>query len=183
NDHLQNSYNKHGEGSFKFDVLEKCRKEDLHKREIYYIKKYNSVEGGYNLTYGGEGTLGYKFTEEQKERIGNSNRGRRKTEEQLKRHSQASKKMWECPDYRKKMKKRNVGNAWNKGRKLTNEHRLKISKGGKGRVVKDEVKEYLSKLYQGEGSSSVKLTESDVIDIRLRFLNGERQCDIKKDYP
>lgn len=183
NAHLQNSYNKHGEHNFIFNIIEECQEEILSTREVYYIEKYNSVESGYNLTYGGEGTIGYKFTDEQKEKISNSKLGIKKTKEQLKRHSKAMKKLWECPEYRVKMSKRNIGNAWNKDRIHTEETRIKISKGGKGRVVKEEVKEYLSQLYQGEGSSNVKLTESDVIDIRLRFLNGERQCDIKKDYP
>jgi group I intron endonuclease len=62
-DYLQRSWNKHGEKSFKFYIIEECSpdKEILLSREIYYISLYNSFSGdgnGYNMTRGGEGMLG-----------------------------------------------------------------------------------------------------------------------------
>jgi group I intron endonuclease len=51
NSHLQNSYNKIGEDSFVFEVLEECNNDDLIIKENYYIFKYksNNSEFGYNL--------------------------------------------------------------------------------------------------------------------------------------
>ena len=46
--------------------------EELREKEIGYILKYNSyyINGyGYNMTYGGEGTNGYLFTQEDKQKI------------------------------------------------------------------------------------------------------------------
>lgn len=45
-------------------------KKGLDKLEIYYIKKYDSYNKGYNQTLGGDkGTLGFKMTEEQKDKL------------------------------------------------------------------------------------------------------------------
>jgi group I intron endonuclease len=65
NKYLQASYNKYGKENFTFELLEKCnnRKEMLSK-EIELIKVYNSLEEGYNHTIGGEGSYGYKHSEE-----------------------------------------------------------------------------------------------------------------------
>lgn len=51
NIYLQKSWNKYGENSFVFKIVEKCTKEDLTKREEYYINFYNSNtrEFGYNI--------------------------------------------------------------------------------------------------------------------------------------
>ena len=47
NAYLQNAWNKYGENSFEWIILEKCNKKDLTKREQYYI---DSLEGEYNIT-------------------------------------------------------------------------------------------------------------------------------------
>jgi group I intron endonuclease len=51
NIHLQNAYNKFGENSFVFTILEYCVVENLIDRENYHIFTYKSNEGnyGYNL--------------------------------------------------------------------------------------------------------------------------------------
>ena len=51
---LINSVNSHGRENFKRDILEYCHsqdREDLYKMEEKWIRKLNSVEKGYNLTY------------------------------------------------------------------------------------------------------------------------------------
>lgn len=70
NEYLQRAWNKYGESNFKFYVIERCNKNNLVKREIYYIKKLNTKSpNGYNLTNGGEGTFGYKHSKETKKKI------------------------------------------------------------------------------------------------------------------
>ena len=49
--------------------------EELCEKEIEYIRKYNSYymnNNGYNMTYGGEGTNGYVFTEEDRQKMSES---------------------------------------------------------------------------------------------------------------
>lgn len=63
NNHLQASFNKYGEQSFDYSILEKCSLIDLDEKEKYWIKIYNSLENGYNQADGGLGCRGYKHTE------------------------------------------------------------------------------------------------------------------------
>ena len=57
NIYLQKAWDKYGEESFKFYILELCSEDILCERERYYIKALNSLshEQGYNLTTGGDG--------------------------------------------------------------------------------------------------------------------------------
>ena len=56
NDYLQKAWNKYGEDSFKFYVLEYCDICELDTKEIYYIDLYNTTDRniGYKLTSGGQ---------------------------------------------------------------------------------------------------------------------------------
>jgi len=51
NSHLQDSYNKYGEASLDFIILETCRENQLIKKEKEYVDKYFSLDEkfGYNL--------------------------------------------------------------------------------------------------------------------------------------
>ncbi len=51
NNHLQNSYNEHGEENFEFSVLEYCDVDNLVGRENYYIESMCTCDSecGYNL--------------------------------------------------------------------------------------------------------------------------------------
>ena len=82
NDYLQKAYNKHGEESFKFEIIEyieksmdtKLLKEELLIREQYYLNRYilndkiNSSKC-YNLCPYAINKLGYKHTLESKEKM------------------------------------------------------------------------------------------------------------------
>jgi len=52
--------NKYGEHNFKWVTIDHCdSKEELNEMEFHYIKQYNSFKpNGYNMTLGGEGSLG-----------------------------------------------------------------------------------------------------------------------------
>ena len=47
-----------GEENFNFSVLEECTTDLLDEREQYWIKYYNSIEQGYNLSAGGQSKRG-----------------------------------------------------------------------------------------------------------------------------
>lgn len=55
NDHLQQAWNKYGEENFKIFILDYCEKDELDKKEIYYIDLYNTMnrDYGYNKDSGG----------------------------------------------------------------------------------------------------------------------------------
>lgn len=75
---LYRAINKYGIENFDITILKEyssdinhsdlCKQKD--QDEIYYIEKYNGYTNGYNCTKGGDGgILGYKMTDEQKEKI------------------------------------------------------------------------------------------------------------------
>ena len=57
NPKLQNAYNKYGLENFSFQKItyDDITKEELNEQEIYYIKKYDSINNGYNIAPGGTG--------------------------------------------------------------------------------------------------------------------------------
>jgi len=92
---LGNAIKKYGKDNFIVYVLEKCSSiEELKKKEIEFIASEKTLVqfGGYNLSHGGDGRLGYKLSEETKRKIGESNKGKTYTAESLKKMSIAAKK-------------------------------------------------------------------------------------------
>ena len=67
--YLQNSFNKHGEDSFKPMILEECSEEVLFERERFWIDKLNAYKSGYNMTLGGGGVSGWVAPPEFKEKM------------------------------------------------------------------------------------------------------------------
>lgn len=53
NPRLQSSYNKHGEESFVFEVLEETEPINLAERERFWVKKLEAIKFGYNIKEGG----------------------------------------------------------------------------------------------------------------------------------
>ena len=51
NEHFINSWNKHGENSFEYIILEECEFDKLKEKELYYIIEYDSLNRtkGYNF--------------------------------------------------------------------------------------------------------------------------------------
>lgn len=63
---LKNAISKYGKENFEKIIIEDniSNKESLNEKEIYWIKELKSrdIYGNYNLTDGGDGTIGYKHT-------------------------------------------------------------------------------------------------------------------------
>lgn len=52
---IHKAIKKHGKENFYVELLEECDKNILDEKEKFYIKKYNSIQNGYNVTLGGRG--------------------------------------------------------------------------------------------------------------------------------
>jgi group I intron endonuclease len=78
NKHLQLSYNKYGKENFIFEIVEKCEESVLYAREDFYAEIFKSLnsEYGYNKLPTSENKRPKHLTQEIKDKIGNSNRGR-----------------------------------------------------------------------------------------------------------
>lgn len=132
NTHLQAAWNKYGESSFLFYVLELCDEKSLSERETFYINLLSAFENGYNMTQGGEGTRGHHHTEEHKNKMRELFKGRVFSDETLRRMSEAGKNREQ-----KQTEARIVGykvvSEKLKGRSFSDEHRKNISKSHKGK--------------------------------------------------
>ena len=189
NPHLQRAWNR-GD-TFRFSVIEKCRKEVLNEREIYWIATYHTTDlkYGYNLCAGGKATTGRKFSEETKKIMSEQRKGKKWDPEIVKKRVQTFKEKMQDPEYREQHHKKcseagkKRGSPWNTGKHLSEETKQKMSKSLRGKKKPKSQGEKLREINSGEKSKSAKLKTNDVIQIRLRFLYGERQCDICKDYP
>lgn len=90
---IYNARKKYGLENFKTEVLRECKtKDELNEWEKYYIKTLNTkVPNGYNLTDGGEGTLGVIVSDETRKKMSDVKKGRHVSEETKKKISEAKK--------------------------------------------------------------------------------------------
>jgi len=76
--HFHKAIRKYGINSFIWEIEDICNSvEELNEKEIFYIKKYETLNKGYNMTLGGSGVSGYKLSNERKLAIGELSKNRR----------------------------------------------------------------------------------------------------------
>jgi len=74
--YFHNALNKYKPKNFKWEVLEYCdSKNEMNEMEFHYIKQYDSLDNGYNLTLGGEGVVGNKVSKESRKKMSLSHKG------------------------------------------------------------------------------------------------------------
>ena len=151
---------KYGWDNLDWVVLEECSDKDtLSEREVIWIDKFSCLdrEKGYNLRTGGEGG---RHSEETKGKISIANSG--------KNNGMFGKQ------------------SWNRGKKLSKEHRENLSESHKGQVPwnkglsgeyftgprSDEVKKKISKANSGENNGNAKLNWEIVHKIREEYRGG-----------
>lgn len=83
NYHLQNAFTKYGEENFKFEIIEVLKEVPkdirvLRDLETDYIQKFESYDQsiGYNVIKGGIGTINTPCSEEKRQKISESNKGK-----------------------------------------------------------------------------------------------------------
>lgn len=91
NSHLQSAYNKYGEASFVFEIIEECKTNIIDSREEYWIKALNSnISGiGYNMRIECHTNKGKKRTPEQIERHRQTQIGKKQSAETIERRKQS----------------------------------------------------------------------------------------------
>lgn len=139
---------KYGWDNFKHIVLlENLSKEMACECEKYLIAKFqtNNPKYGYNVTAGGDGTLGHTLTPEAIEKMRKANLGKHLSEAHKQKISQSE-----------------------KGKKLSDEHKKKISEANRGRVFSDEHRTKLSLSHKG-----YKMPEEQKDKIRQSLLGRE----------
>lgn len=105
--YLHKAMNSYGVDNFSFEVIEICDNELLNEKEQYWIREYNSMSpNGYNLTSGGEGTVGYsreQTVEERQKRSESNKKFFEENPEAKQQISERTKKLWENDEYRQKV--------------------------------------------------------------------------------
>lgn len=167
--YLHKSINKYGLENFTIEKIEdNLTEQESFDREKFWIKTLNSKNHnlGMNLTDGGEGTSGLKWSEDSREKIrglNNHNFGKPLSKEvKLKLSVVLS---GENNPFYGKM------------------HSEKVISFLKNRVVSEEVKLIISKNCRGENQWNAKFSDADIIDIRNKWDSGKyTQTEIAKLY-
>lgn len=137
---------KHGPAAFDRRIIEECDVTIVGARETYWIKelKTHVSQGGYNLTYGGDGgLLGYEFSDASRQRIREKSLGRKHSAETRAKISAAHAGRVQDADVIKARARSN------RGKKRSAEQRIRISESLKGRVVSDETRIRISLANRG----------------------------------
>jgi group I intron endonuclease len=130
NKHFWNAIQKYGWDGFSHEILF-CglSEEEAREKEIDLIDFYGSCgENGYNLTIGGEGSSGWKMTDEQKAKISEAHKGKKRP-----------------PHIAEMVRARSLGKKASPGA------RRKMSEARTGKVHTDETKQKLSKIMKDRG--------------------------------
>jgi len=153
---------------------------DLTKKEADYLEKYliafyettNPLKG-YNLTKGGDGCVGFKMSEQSKQKISKANKGRKMSDEQKVKLSEVLKGRVQSEETRRKISESNKGRVQSEETRhkisearnnLSEETRKKLSKALKGHKASEETKKKLSDMRKGRVLSDEtrrKISESN----------------------
>jgi len=138
--YLSHALKKYGKDAFEFKLICICFDDDLNRFEIDYMKKYNTISpNGYNLREGGNSGKQHEDT-------------KKKISETLK---------------DKYAKHEIIANNGFLGKKLTAEHKSKISKGGKGLVRSEEVRKKIT-----ENSKKYKVLQYTLDGVLINTYDG-----------
>lgn len=117
NMYFHNALRKYGIKKFDWKILQKCDTiEELNRLEIHYIKLYDTFNNGYNLTKGGNGSVGCIPSIETRQKISKAHIGMKYSEK-------TKRKLSEC--------RRGSKHPWF-GRKHSEKSKLKMSEAKKG---------------------------------------------------
>lgn len=156
---------KYGWDNFEHIILfDNLTKDEACEKEIKLISYYDSsnCEKGYNISKGGKANNGVPCYEKTKIKISIANKGenngyfgKKHTKEELKKISEASKKMWQKKEHRDKMLK--VLNKYKKDFKKGN---VPWNKGMKGFIIPSNMKKVIC-VETGEIFCSIKEAEKN----------------------
>lgn len=150
---LQHAWNKYGEDSFDWVILELCERERavLIAREQHWMDDLKSFGGGYNVVPFANSCLGFKHTEEFKARLSLIKTGIIPSDETRAKMSAAKKGTVLTEEIRRNMslgQLRRTTPHPNLGRLLPDSHRANIAKAAIGRQISEETRTRMQIAYQ-----------------------------------
>lgn len=147
---------KYGWDNFIHEVLKDgLSKEQADYWETFYIKEFKTLnpDFGYNLTLGGEGSVGRVLSDESKRKMSNSQKKRFTSQEERDKISKANsgeKGYWFGKNLPDEIKQK-ISKA-NKGKHFNDESKQKLSNSLKGRKLSEETKQKMKAGRQGENA-------------------------------
>lgn len=167
NAHLQNAFDLYGENSFEFRVVLECDSDELIEKEQERIDSY-SFDDLYNLRVIARSNLGMKIEHSEEERARRSERskgnkymlGYKHTDEAKERIGIASRNM--SPETRRKLSVASTGNQYAKGVARGLEENAARSRALKGREKSDVTRARLSEALKGRTYSEETLQRMSV---------------------
>ncbi len=193
NSYLQKSWNKYGMDNFEFSVIEEVIINDLLEREQYYINYYNvsNRNDGYNLLPTAGNNLGYKHTNETKEKMRKPHGAMSKeAKENMKiSASKRDKSMYSNPERNMKISKANINKKYSEetkkkmsesrnGKKHSEETKKKMSESKKGKLISNETKKKISDALKGNKNGVGRIVSDETrknISISHKGINrGEK---------
>lgn len=140
---LQNSFNKHGQDAFAWEVLEYCNKKKLIEREQCYLDSTQCFKDGigYNICPSAGSRFGATINDNSRIKVSQAQRKRYESKEERQKTSEANKKRYESEAERQKTSEACKGRvawnkglpAWNKGISPSEESKRKMSEAKKGK--------------------------------------------------
>lgn len=189
NNHLQKAWNKYGESSFEFGIIEVLEDtielEEIREIEERYIEYFESFNPnvGYNLSKYAEGSGGYEISEETRRKLSEKATGRKVSEETRKKLSEAKKGELNPFFGKKHSEESKIKIGKNKIGKKPNENQLKALELGRGtKAYTEETYQKLREAKQGEKSSSAKLTETNILQLLVELKNGVPYKELSEKY-
>lgn len=104
NVHFQAAWNKYGEASFRFSVLERCETTSCVSREQYWIDHYQVCNRnlGYNLSPTAGSCLGCRHSTQTKMKVSKARKGTKMSVEARAAMSASSRRYWDRPGSRQR---------------------------------------------------------------------------------
>lgn len=156
--HFHSAIIKYGTDNFQWEQIDCAEsKEELNKKEIEYIKKFDSINNGYNICAGGEGNSRKAISDETRKKMSNIRKGKKMSEET-----------------KLKISKTNLGHFVSK---LTRE---KISVANKGRKYSEEVRKHYIIGNTGKNAKHIKCIENNKIYPSITTAADELKLHISK---
>jgi group I intron endonuclease len=163
---LYNSIVKYGWKNHTIEIIEECLPELLNEKERFWQEKLSCVSGGLNCVLTSTETKSGVLSEETKQKISSSNKGRKLTEEHKKKVGDGNKGKKMSEESKLKISLAHKGeNAIWYGKKLSDETKNKMSKSMIGRKVSDETKKKLSELMKNRVHTKKKVIDKETCKI------------------
>lgn len=201
NKHLQNAWNKYGEDSFEFFVLEEVLDiNELRNRETYYLQstECTNPDIGYNLLDNANIGLGVQASVEVRQKISeacsgskNGNYGRKHTDEELvcmrnnrwgENYVRKPRKYAPRKTPEELMVSRKRMSEFMKNRPVLEETREKLRQSRLGKKASLELRKKFSENRKGSKNANSKLTKEQVLEIYEKMNSGANYKEVCAEY-